>query len=53
MGTAFLFVPVRSSASLVILACPQKGIVGMHSEIIMRKQDDPITFWHRLAIKRA
>lgn len=52
MGTAFLFVLVHSSANLVILACPQKGIVGMYSEIILRKQDDPITFWHRLAIKR-
>lgn len=44
MGTAFLFVLVHSSANLVILACLQKGIVGMYSEIILRKQDDPITF---------
>lgn len=52
MGQAFLFVRVHSSANLVRLASPQKGIVGMFSEIIIRQQDDPITFWHRLTIKR-
>lgn len=52
MGQAFLSVLVHSSANLVRLACPQKGVVGMFSEIIIRQQDDPITFWHRLTIKR-
>lgn len=52
MGQAFLFVRVHSSANLVRLASPQKGIVGMFSEIIMRQQDDPITFWQRLTIMR-